>query len=49
MRLAAPLEVVVMHWQTSHVGEPMNEWADVLLLASEAAEDDYVELIEGGA
>lgn len=40
MAAARPLEVVVMHWQTSHVGEPMNEWADVA--AGEAAEADQV-------
>ena len=27
-RLLQPQELVLFHWQMSHVGEPMNEWAD---------------------
>ena len=38
-RLLANHEVVIYHWQMSHVGEPANEWADVEAAARAEAEE----------
>ena len=44
-RLIQRMEVVVFLWQTSHVGSPVNEWADVL--AEAATGDSAVAVVRG--
>ena len=40
LRTATRMAVLVLLWQTSHVGEPLNEWADVAC-DTFGLEDDY--------